>query len=210
MAGLVRTCAGLKRAFDWTPRTNADGRPLCIRRPNRSAVRRSQNRSPDAGPVRRGDHSRRRQRRNRRALYLHGERARPRARQTPQPRRRRRADRPACPRQRCRRQRWRVSRDRQFSISRSAPRARYRGPYQRSRASQHGARRSRGRADRVGGGRDPASILPPSEHEQIWEIQATLDFPGTVYGTTRETSTQERMQRQTDWYAAHLHDRTGS
>ncbi len=29
---------------------------------------------------------------------------------------------------------------------------------------------------------DPAQILPPGEHERIWAIQRTLDFPRTVFG----------------------------
>jgi hypothetical protein len=49
---------------------------------------------------------------------------------------------------------------------------------------------------------DPAHILPPSEHEQIWSIQQTLDFPRTVYGVTREASAKERMRRQAEWFAA--------
>src|ERR687884_550759 len=32
---------------------------------------------------------------------------------------------------------------------------------------------------------DPAVAYPPSAHEQIWAIQRTLDFPGTVYGVAR-------------------------
>jgi carbonic anhydrase/acetyltransferase-like protein (isoleucine patch superfamily) len=32
---------------------------------------------------------------------------------------------------------------------------------------------------------NPAATFPPSEHEQIWAIQKTLDFPGTVYGVER-------------------------
>ena len=32
---------------------------------------------------------------------------------------------------------------------------------------------------------DPAVAFPPSAHEQIWAIQRTLDFPGTVYGVAR-------------------------
>jgi carbonic anhydrase/acetyltransferase-like protein (isoleucine patch superfamily) len=32
---------------------------------------------------------------------------------------------------------------------------------------------------------DPAHILSPSAHEEIWAIQRTLDFPGTVYGIER-------------------------
>jgi carbonic anhydrase/acetyltransferase-like protein (isoleucine patch superfamily) len=31
----------------------------------------------------------------------------------------------------------------------------------------------------------PASILPPHEHEKIWEIQKPLNFPLTVYGFDR-------------------------
>ena len=31
----------------------------------------------------------------------------------------------------------------------------------------------------------PAATFPPSEHSQIWAIQQTLDFPGTVYGVER-------------------------
>jgi gamma-carbonic anhydrase len=54
---------------------------------------------------------------------------------------------------------------------------------------------------------DPARVFPPGEHEQIWEIQRTLDFPGTVYGLPRDTPATERMTRQSAWFAAHLDDR---
>jgi gamma-carbonic anhydrase len=54
---------------------------------------------------------------------------------------------------------------------------------------------------------DPAKIYPPGEHEQIWAIQESLDFPGTVYGVTRDTPAAERMSRQSAWFAAHLGDR---
>ena len=54
---------------------------------------------------------------------------------------------------------------------------------------------------------DPARVFPPEQHEQIWAIQETLDFPRTVYGTARGTSATERMSRQTAWYASHLSDR---
>jgi carbonic anhydrase/acetyltransferase-like protein (isoleucine patch superfamily) len=54
---------------------------------------------------------------------------------------------------------------------------------------------------------DPAQILPPGEHEAIWEIQQRLDFPGTVYGVARDTPARERMQRQAAWFAAHGDDR---
>src|SRR4029453_5626100 len=32
---------------------------------------------------------------------------------------------------------------------------------------------------------DPASILPPDQHENIWAIQKSLNFPLTVYGIER-------------------------
>jgi len=32
---------------------------------------------------------------------------------------------------------------------------------------------------------DPAEILPPHEHERIWEIQRALDFPRYVFGVER-------------------------
>ena len=54
---------------------------------------------------------------------------------------------------------------------------------------------------------DPATILPPGEHERIWAIQEQLDFPGTVYGVDRSTPATERMTRQAAWYGAHLDDR---
>jgi gamma-carbonic anhydrase len=54
---------------------------------------------------------------------------------------------------------------------------------------------------------DPARLYPPAEHEQIWDIQRTLDFPGTVYGLPRDASAIERMSRQSAWFGAHLGDR---
>ncbi len=32
---------------------------------------------------------------------------------------------------------------------------------------------------------NPARQFPPSAHDEIWAIQRTLDFPGTVYGVDR-------------------------
>jgi carbonic anhydrase/acetyltransferase-like protein (isoleucine patch superfamily) len=54
---------------------------------------------------------------------------------------------------------------------------------------------------------DPARIFPPGQHEQIWAIQQTLDFPGTVYGMARGTPAAERMRQQVAWYGSHLDDR---
>jgi carbonic anhydrase/acetyltransferase-like protein (isoleucine patch superfamily) len=54
---------------------------------------------------------------------------------------------------------------------------------------------------------DPATILPPGRHDEIWAIQKDLDFPGTVYGLPREAPARERMERQAAWFAAHHEDR---
>ncbi|MDP9563418.1 UNVERIFIED_ORG: carbonic anhydrase/acetyltransferase-like protein (isoleucine patch superfamily) [Rhizobium nepotum] len=35
---------------------------------------------------------------------------------------------------------------------------------------------------------DPAQILSPDQHEAIWEIQKSLDFPGFVYGVNRSAA----------------------
>jgi hypothetical protein len=53
---------------------------------------------------------------------------------------------------------------------------------------------------------DPASILPPERHDEIWAIQRELDFGGTVYGVGREVSMRELMRRQSDYYGAHRDD----
>jgi carbonic anhydrase/acetyltransferase-like protein (isoleucine patch superfamily) len=54
---------------------------------------------------------------------------------------------------------------------------------------------------------DPATVLPPDQHERIWSIQEPLDFPGTVYGLPRGTPARELMARQSSWFAAHRDDR---
>src|SRR5262245_13491815 len=43
---------------------------------------------------------------------------------------------------------------------------------------------------------DPAQVLPPSEHERIWEIQKSLNFPLTVYGFERSEATMEKITRR--------------
>ena len=42
---------------------------------------------------------------------------------------------------------------------------------------------------------DPAAILPPGDHDAIWAIQRTLDFPGTVFETDRTVPKGERTKR---------------
>jgi carbonic anhydrase/acetyltransferase-like protein (isoleucine patch superfamily) len=53
---------------------------------------------------------------------------------------------------------------------------------------------------------DPATILPPDKHEEIWAIQRELDFGATVYGVGRDVPMRELMRRQSDFYGAHRDD----
>lgn len=53
---------------------------------------------------------------------------------------------------------------------------------------------------------DPARILPPDRHDDIWAVQRELDFPGTVYGAARSTSQRDLMRRQSEFYGAHRDD----
>jgi carbonic anhydrase/acetyltransferase-like protein (isoleucine patch superfamily) len=57
---------------------------------------------------------------------------------------------------------------------------------------------------------DPAQILSPDRHDDIWAIQSTMDFPGTVYGIARDASARERMTRQAEWFGEHRNDATVS
>ncbi|QHC65971.1 gamma carbonic anhydrase family protein [Rathayibacter sp. VKM Ac-2759] len=52
----------------------------------------------------------------------------------------------------------------------------------------------------------PASILPPDRHDEIWAVQRTLDFVGTVYGATGATTMPELMRGQSAFYGAHDDD----
>jgi gamma-carbonic anhydrase len=54
---------------------------------------------------------------------------------------------------------------------------------------------------------DPARVFPPGQHEQIWAIQETLDFPGTVYGVARGAAATGRMRQQAAWYGSRHDDR---
>jgi carbonic anhydrase/acetyltransferase-like protein (isoleucine patch superfamily) len=55
---------------------------------------------------------------------------------------------------------------------------------------------------------DPAEVLPPDRHDEIWTIQRELDFPGTVYGEPRGDDLMARvMPRQAAWLGAHRDDR---
>jgi carbonic anhydrase/acetyltransferase-like protein (isoleucine patch superfamily) len=49
---------------------------------------------------------------------------------------------------------------------------------------------------------DPAQLLSPDRHDQIWAIQQELDFPGYVFGLDR--ATPDLMAQLTERYAAKL------
>jgi carbonic anhydrase/acetyltransferase-like protein (isoleucine patch superfamily) len=48
---------------------------------------------------------------------------------------------------------------------------------------------------------DPAELFSPDRHDDLWAVQETLDFPGTVYGVDRGTSMRDIMQQQSQQYA---------
>ncbi len=58
---------------------------------------------------------------------------------------------------------------------------------------------------------DPAVILPPDQHERIWEIQQPLNFPKFVWGVDRKPLGQSNMPEITRRYcrglSAHKSDR---
>ncbi|MFC7304249.1 gamma carbonic anhydrase family protein [Streptomyces monticola] len=54
---------------------------------------------------------------------------------------------------------------------------------------------------------DPAELFSPDRHDELWEKQRDLDFPGTVYGVPRGTAMRTVMARQADFYGAHFDDR---
>src|SRR5215213_795654 len=49
---------------------------------------------------------------------------------------------------------------------------------------------------------DPAQLFSPDRHEELWAVQEPLDFPGTVYGLSRDATPRERMTRQSAWFGA--------
>ena len=48
----------------------------------------------------------------------------------------------------------------------------------------------------------PARVLPPQEHDAIWQVQRESDFPGTVFGVSRDRPQGETTRR----YAAAMRD----
>jgi carbonic anhydrase/acetyltransferase-like protein (isoleucine patch superfamily) len=43
---------------------------------------------------------------------------------------------------------------------------------------------------------DPATVLPPSDHDRIWAIQEPLNFPRTVYGVDRAEASMQKITRR--------------
>ena len=58
---------------------------------------------------------------------------------------------------------------------------------------------------------DPARILPPDAHEEIWAIQGPLDFSKTVFNLgpapAGQTNMPERMRRYAAALGRHQHDK---
>ncbi|MFD3308339.1 gamma carbonic anhydrase family protein [Streptomyces sp. NPDC058694] len=59
----------------------------------------------------------------------------------------------------------------------------------------------------IAAGAPEAQLFAPDRHDELWEVQRELDFPGTVYGVPRGTSMRDIMAGQADHFAAHLDDR---
>jgi gamma-carbonic anhydrase len=53
---------------------------------------------------------------------------------------------------------------------------------------------------------NPAQLFPPEKHEELWQVQAELDFPGAVYGVPRGTPMRTIMAKQIEFYGAHRDD----
>jgi hypothetical protein len=54
---------------------------------------------------------------------------------------------------------------------------------------------------------NPAQILPPGEHEQIWKMQEPLNFPLTVYGFQRPEASMEKItSRLSEVLGSHVSD----
>jgi carbonic anhydrase/acetyltransferase-like protein (isoleucine patch superfamily) len=54
---------------------------------------------------------------------------------------------------------------------------------------------------------DPVELFSPDHHDELWEVQQAMDFPGTVYGVARGTSMRDVMARQAAFYGVHREDR---
>lgn len=57
---------------------------------------------------------------------------------------------------------------------------------------------------------DPAEVFSPDQHDELWSVQESLDFPGTVYGVPRGTSMREIMRAQSRAYGPAQNGAEGS
>ncbi|SMQ68526.1 gamma carbonic anhydrase family protein [Agreia sp. VKM Ac-1783] len=53
---------------------------------------------------------------------------------------------------------------------------------------------------------DPAQLFSPDRHDEIWAVQRTLDFVGTVYGAGADATMKNIMRSQSEFYGAHRAD----
>jgi carbonic anhydrase/acetyltransferase-like protein (isoleucine patch superfamily) len=54
---------------------------------------------------------------------------------------------------------------------------------------------------------DPASILPPDQHDAIWNIQESLNFPLVVYGYDRSEANMIKItERMAKFLKSHADD----
>jgi carbonic anhydrase/acetyltransferase-like protein (isoleucine patch superfamily) len=54
---------------------------------------------------------------------------------------------------------------------------------------------------------DPAQVLPPERHRDIWAIQRDLDFPGTVLGIERGAPAAAATARYAELFGRHRDDK---
>jgi carbonic anhydrase/acetyltransferase-like protein (isoleucine patch superfamily) len=53
---------------------------------------------------------------------------------------------------------------------------------------------------------DPAQVLGPDRHEEIWAVQRELDFPGTVLGIERGAPAAAATRRYAELFGRHRDD----
>ena len=54
---------------------------------------------------------------------------------------------------------------------------------------------------------NPARIIAPWDHDEIWRIQEALDSPARSTACRATRTARERMERQAEWFGAHRDDR---
>lgn len=53
---------------------------------------------------------------------------------------------------------------------------------------------------------DPAQLFSPDRHDEIWAVQRTLNFVGTVYGAGPDATMADIMRTQSKFYGEHRGD----